>query len=116
MELQREKNVLPRQQESQSELADRVNELERSQYMYEQYGRRESVEITGIPANIIQENHFDNSVCHRIGKKVTIVRFVNRKFAYAGLSNGKNLKRSCTVILLLLLITVFAKNLIVTVF
>ena len=27
-------------------------EIERSQYLYQQYGRRESVKITGIPPNI----------------------------------------------------------------
>ena len=30
----------------------RLYNLERSQYMYEQYGRRESLEITGIPETI----------------------------------------------------------------
>ena len=91
MVLQREENVLKRLQESQSELADRVNELGRSQYMYKQYGRRESAEITGIPANITQENlekeiikifseakvevhsrqinHFDISACQNWGRK-----------------------------------------------
>ena len=73
------------------------------------------MEISGIPSNIEQkdlENEviqvfneakvrvhgrpldpMDIAACHRIGKKnVTIVRFVNRKFAYAGLTSGKNLK------------------------
>ena len=109
--------MLKRQQDSHSELADRVTELERSRHLYEQYGRRESIEITGISADITQEDfenevikiydeakvevhcrqisHFDISTCHRIGKKsVGIVPFVNRKFAYAGLSKGKNLKET----------------------
>ena len=86
-------------------------------YLHEQYGRRESVEISGIPVvenqnledevikvyNEAKVNVFgrqlkkeDISACHRIGKKqeTTIVRFVNRKFAFAGLVNGKNLKDS----------------------
>ena len=85
--------------------------------MYEQYGRRECIEITGIPTDIAQEdleeqvikiyneakvevhgrelNRFDISAYHRLGKKsVTIVKFVNRKCTYAGLSKGKNLKGS----------------------
>ena len=82
-----------------------------------QYGRRESVEISGIPedenettaqlqdeviklyekAGVIVEGRgpekVDISSCQRIGKKGnTIYRFVNRKFAWAGISNSKNLK------------------------
>ena len=33
----------------------RLYNLERSQYMYEQYGRRESLEISGIPVTISNE-------------------------------------------------------------
>ena len=96
-------------------LDDRVIALERSHYLYLQYGRRESIEITGIPEQVKQEdlekevekiyneikvevhgrqmNTSDISACHRVGKKgVTIVRFVNRKFATEGLFKGKNLK------------------------
>ena len=115
IELQRDKEVLKTQQDSQSILVERITELERSHFLYEQYGRRECIEITGIPTDIAQEdleeqvikiyneakvevhgrefNRFDISACHKLGKKsVTIVKFVNRKFAYAGLSKGKNLK------------------------
>ena len=97
-------------------LEKRVVELERNQYLFEQYGRRESVEISGIPTNIpngenleiavinvyneakIQVHgksleQMDITACHRIGKKgVTICRFVNRKYAFQGLTSGKNLK------------------------
>ena len=113
LELQKEKIALRQQQES--DLEKRVVTLERSQYLYEQYGRRESVEITGIPNDVEQKDleqevihvfneakvkvhgrhlePMDITACHRIGKKgVTIVRFVNRKFAHAGLTSGKNLK------------------------
>ena len=98
------------------EVKDNIIELERSHFLYLQYGRRESVEITGIPTNIKQENLEDEvikvyqeagvqlfgrqvnssdiSACHRLGAKgeVTIVRFVNRKFAMEGLFKGKKLK------------------------
>ena len=99
-------------------LESRVVALERSQFLYEQYGRRESLEITGIPKRVDQnaledevikifneakvEVHGkklearDIAACHRIGRKgeTTICKFVSRKFAYAGLVNGKNLKGS----------------------
>ena len=113
--LQLQKETIALKQQKETDLEKRVIALERSQYLYEQYGRRESVEISGIPSNIEQkdlENEviqvfneakvrvhgrpldpMDITACHRIGKKnVTIVRFVNRKFAYAGLTSGKNLK------------------------
>ena len=113
--LQLQKESIALKQQKEGDLEKRVIALERSQFLYEQYGRRESVEITGIPSNIEQkdlENEvikvfneakvqvhgrplepMDITACHRIGKKnVTIVRFVNRKFAYAGLTCGKNLK------------------------
>ena len=100
------------------DLNKRVIELERSQFLYEQYGRRESIEISGIPKTVTDERleeevlkvykaakvtvfgrelrPDDISACHRLGKKkeTTIVRFVNRKFAFAGLVNSKNLKDS----------------------
>lgn len=118
LELQREKKLLQDERESIENLNKRVVELERSQFLYEQYGRRESIEITGIPDTIGQDQleeevikiyaeaniecfgrrqlrKTDISACHRIGKKgVTIVRFVNRKLAFSGLVNSKNLKDS----------------------
>ena len=119
--LQQEKNMLKIERaETKKEtksIVDRVTELERSHFLYLQYSRRESVEITGIPADIDHKNlekevlkiyneakvevhgnkitNMDISACHRIGKHgVTIVRFVNRKFAMEGLYKGKNLKGS----------------------
>ena len=116
-QLQKEKNELINNQLDIKNVTARVIKLERSQYLYEQYGRRESVEISGIPENIEQNNleaevikiyneakvkvhdrelkKKDITACHRIGRKgVTIVRFVNRKHAYEGLRLGKNLKNS----------------------
>ena len=116
LELQKEKNDMKQHlDKAMSEISERVIELERSHYLYLQYGRRESVEISGIPSSIGQNDledevikvyneakvqvhgnqvtKLDISACHRIGKNsVTIVRFMNRKFAMEGLFNGKNLK------------------------
>ena len=116
LELQKEKNMLFQQNDEIKVVRNKVTELERSHLLYLQYGRRESVEITGIPKEIRQENleeevikiyneagvsvfgrsvnSTDISACHRVGKKeeVTIVKFVNRKFAKEGLYKGKNLK------------------------
>ena len=106
LELQKEKNALMIQGETIKTLDDRVVQMERSQFLYEQYGRRESAEITGIPVNIGKDKtdsydleaavidvwneagakvhgneltHDQIAACHRIGKKgITIVRFVNR--------------------------------------
>lgn len=112
LQMQREKNDLKAQALGDP---DRITELERSHYLYQQYGRRNTIEITGIPAEV-EQNQLENEVikifneanvevhgnkltnmdieaCHRIGKKnVVITRFVNRKFAYEALYNGKNLK------------------------
>ena len=116
LQLQTEKDTLKEERESLQLITSRVVQLERSQFLYEQYARRESVEITGIPTSVkiddledavidvynrakiqvfgreLQKE--DISACHRIGKKkeVTIVRFVNRKWAWQGLISGKNLK------------------------
>ena len=83
--------------------------LERNAYMHEQYGRRESFEIVGIPKSVGNdaledevidilkeadvkvegENITKKEICavHRIGKEkaTTIVRVVNRKFAWQAL-------------------------------
>ena len=115
MELQKEKISLKYVIKNSSSLEERISnleksniELERSHYLYLQYGRRNLVEISGIPTAIEtkdledhviqiykeakvevnghQLTHFDIQACHRIGKKGdTVVRFVNRKFAYEGL-------------------------------
>ena len=115
LELQKEKNSLKTQACDIDGITDRITEVERSHYLYLQYGRRSTVEITGIPAEVEQKDlenhviaiwneakiqvhgksldHLDIEACHRIGKKnVVITRFVNRKFAREGLFNGKNLK------------------------
>ena len=96
----------------------RLYYLERNAYMYEQYGRRESFEIVGIPKRIDDQQLEDEVIdilkeakvevnneeitkkdivaVHRIGKEkaTTIVRVVNRKFSWKALTSGKNLKDS----------------------
>ena len=115
LELQKEKNTLISQALDIAKIDERVTEQERSLNLYLQYGRRNSVEVTGIPAEVKQEDledhiikifdtaqvkvhgksldHMDIEAAHRIGKKnVVIARFVNRKFAREALYKSKNLK------------------------
>ena len=85
-------------------LERRATELEKSQAKVEQYGRRNNVEITGIPHEVLDNNleskvinifkdagieigHIDIEGCHQLllsrnntgGTKRVIVKFVNRK-------------------------------------
>ena len=118
VELKQQLSQLPdlkKQAEQMSGFENRLIELERSHALYLQYGRRNSVEITGVPEQVQQEDleshvinifkeakvsvhgrslePFDMEACHRIGKRnVVIARFVNRKFAREALYNGRNLK------------------------
>ena len=98
-----------------SQQNERMEKLEREFYRNQQYHRRNSIEISGIPSTVDQKNleteviriyntaqvivdgdevsAKDIQAAHRIGKKgVVICKFVNRKWAYEGLYNGKNLK------------------------
>ena len=95
-------------------LENKVITLEKNENLLEQYGRRNNLEITGIPDDV-SHNDLENKVigilnsidvkvtsadieaCHRMGKsknnsKKTIVRFVNRKFSKQALYNRKRLK------------------------
>ena len=91
-----------------------LDKLECEQNKSIQYLRRDSIEISGIPANI-RHNALESKVikifeaaevdvhgvglterdiqaCHRVGNKgVTIVKYVNRKFAGEGLFCSRNL-------------------------
>ena len=124
---------------NQKKVDDRITKLERSHYLYLQYGRRDTIEITGIPSQIettkledevikiyneaqakVHEeplSNMDIQAAHRIGKKgVTIVKFVNRKFALLeGLRCGKNLKGSklygYTGIYILIIVSAMSLNL-----
>ena len=95
----------------------RFYHLERKVNMNSQYSRRDSLEITGIPKNINDDQledvvieifkeakatlnreqirKSDIQAVHRIGKKgKVIVKVVNRKFVQSALINGRNLKES----------------------
>ena len=97
------------------QMNDKIVELERQQNLNLQYLRRDTIEISGIPSSVKQDDlegevvkifdaakvkvhnkklKFKNiQACHRIGKKgVTIVKFTNRKFAREAMYCGKNLK------------------------
>ena len=89
--------------------------LEQNVSRLDQYGRRENIEIAGIPEFISDKEleskvllilkkiglmhirHYDIVACHRLGKKRrsecrnTIVRFVNRKDALSCLKLGNRL-------------------------
>ena len=95
-------------------LESKVTSLEIDQNKLEQYGRRNNIEVSGIPDSVkdnclekkiisvftsvgIEVKSNDIEACHRIGKsqnssKKTIVRFSNRKFAKQALYNRKKLK------------------------
>ena len=94
-----------------------ISTLESNLARLDQYGRRQNIEIAGIPESINNNNleknvieilkkiglpfiqHYDIVGCHRLGKKDrfgnrnTIVRFVNRKAAFTCLQNRKLLPR-----------------------
>ena len=97
-----------------SYLNKRIVSLEFNHNMLEQYGRRNNIEITGIP-DTVQDNELENKVigifdaigveansadfedCHRVGKsknnsKKVIARFVNRKVVKNALYKRKQLK------------------------
>ena len=97
---------------------DYIYFLEREVARLDQYGRRENVEILGIPNNIkdcdlernvieilhkiglVHVQHFNIAACHRLrskdrfGNRNTIVRFINRKDSISCLKNRKNI-HSC---------------------
>ena len=92
----------------------RLYHLERNLCMSQQYNRRDTLEISGIPMHVEEQQMEDEIIeifkdakvtvnrqnikkmdvqaAHRIGKKgVVIVKVVNRKFIRAALINGNNL-------------------------
>ena len=92
----------------------KVTSLKINQNKFEQYGRRNNIEVSGIPDSVkdnclekkiisvftsvgIDVKSYDIKGCHRIGKsrnssEKTIARFSNRKFAKQALYNRKKLK------------------------
>ena len=99
-----------------STLEKRVEKLEMENNQLGQYGRRNNLEISGIPDEIYGSSLEKTSIeilksinvdvetsqieaCHRVGKKEkstgskkTIIRIVNRKYCLQALLNRKNLK------------------------
>ena len=103
-------------------LTEDINQIQELQYTSEvkftescQYSRRENVEIHNVPESIEQkvlEKHvlavlasinihiqsYDIVAAHRIGKKIhgknrkVLVRFINRKNAFASLKNSRKLR------------------------
>ena len=95
-------------------MESKFTSLEINQNKLEQYGRRNNIEVSGIPDSVkdncleekiisvftsvgIDVKSYDIEACHRIGKsrnssKKTIVRFSNRKFAKQALYHSKKLK------------------------
>ena len=104
-----------RLREKVSQLDKKIISLESRHNMLKQYGRRNNLEIAGIPnsvpqkdleskvVNIVSAIGFNVSKddfkdCHRIGKsrgnsKKTIVRFTNRKIVKDALYKRKQLKK-----------------------
>ena len=102
-------------QDQLDEYSDYVYFLEQEVSRLDQYGRRENIEIIGIPSSISDTKletevikilrqiglkrleYFHIVGCHRIGKakkngsKNTIVRFLNRKDAISSLKKKKDL-------------------------
>ena len=99
------------------ELRDKIYWLENDVASLNQYSRRENIEIAGIPEKVNQktlEKHiidvlksinvnvtsYNLVAVHRLGKKNrdrprnVIVRFINRKDAFASLKNKKDLKKT----------------------
>ena len=96
------------------DLENKIEIIESDHNALEQYGRRNNIEITGIPNSVSDQNlekevvdilkeinvvvsANDIEACHRMGppkneSKKTIVRFVNRKHAKKALINRKNLR------------------------
>lgn len=112
--------VLNLQNNSKAEidvLQDKVFNLEKELAKSQQYNRRESVEISGVPENIPQDrleeyviymlrkiglvdlSHYEIAACHRLKFKKRgehfrriIVRFINRKRSYECIQARKNIK------------------------
>ena len=98
-------------------LRTQIESLEKELYQFQQYNRRESVEISGIPENINQNNlettiinilrrvgvwnleSYEIAACHRLRRKSgnehtqrIIIRFTNRKRVYQCLQARKYLR------------------------
>ena len=121
MQTERKLNILrSRLRDAEKDIDDQYDYttfLEKQLCRLEQYGRRENIEIVGIPANITDQQLESETIkvlraiglqhitpfhivgCHRVGtedrygRKNTIVRFLNRKDAIQCLRLKRNLYR-----------------------
>ena len=100
-----------------AELEEKNYELEKEMNIFQQYNRRESIELSGVPADIPQHeleyfiietlrrigvnnlSSYDVAACHRLRKKLynenvprVIIRFTNRKRAYESIVNRRYLQ------------------------
>ena len=93
-------------------LEKRADDAESHSHLFEQYGRRNNIEIAGISDSVCDEDldskvidilaeigvnveSKDIEACHRIGKsspKNSIVRFMNRKVCKSALKNRKKIR------------------------
>ena len=113
-DLSKVKNQVQDLEEINDEKWDNIYVLEKQLNRLDQYGRRENVEIVGIPNDVSDRDleievikilrvigldhieHYNIVACHRIGSKDrngrrnTIVRFVNRKDAIKCLKSKRN--------------------------
>ena len=98
------------------DLENKVETIEKDYNSLEQYGRRNNIEISGIPDSVsdqnlkkevieilkeinIDVNENDIEACHPMGfaknnSKKTIVRFLNRKYAKKALISRKSLRNN----------------------
>ena len=60
LQLKTEKEALQAERQLLGDIENRVIALERRQYLHEQYGRRESVEISGIP--VVENQNLEDEV------------------------------------------------------
>ena len=93
------------------ELVNRIGIIEKNSYRNSQYSRRECIEISGIPADV-ENNNLENTAleiisragvnvpnedvegCHRIGRNnATILKFSRRKDCYATLKVRKEISK-----------------------
>ena len=90
-------------------LKNTVTELQRKMNHLDQYGRRDNIEISGVPKNVenledkmiallgkidVVVNPADIVACHPLKREgAAIIRFVNRKHAYAALKNAKKIEK-----------------------
>ena len=100
-----------------ADLEEKNYELEKEMNVFQQYNRRESVELSGVPADIPQHkleyfiietlrrigvnnlSSYDVAACHRLRSKFknekvprVIIRFTNRKRAYDSIINRRYLR------------------------